>query len=363
MYFDPEPKSSKKDLFDFEKEYASLTGAIRRGDRLVALRGTRRTGKTSLLKVAYSEIDNPKTFIDGRVIEPKAGRILSILIESALNALAERFPDIRARELLKGIGVSALGVGLEVSLDTKLKTLQDIDKLLGTRKTRLTIMIDEVQKLKAGRVDGIIAHAYEHTKNIQFVMAGSEVQLVDEVLGERAESDLYGRPKTIIPIERLPGEKCIEFLRAGFAQKHRRIPDEACNMAVENFDGIIGWHTLFGYYALTSDFDSALKKVVEEGKKIVAEEINSFLAYRPGAKRRYLTVLRLLKNEQRWSDVKNALAAKEGRPVNDRLVSKYLGELEKYGFIIKTEAGYVSADPMASRAAEMLAGTRSILKR
>ncbi|MCD6330835.1 MAG: ATP-binding protein, partial [Thermoplasmata archaeon] len=71
MYFDPEPKSKKEDLYNFEKEYKALHNAIKRNERIIVIKGIRRTGKTSLMKVVYNELKNPKAFIDGRIIPPK----------------------------------------------------------------------------------------------------------------------------------------------------------------------------------------------------------------------------------------------------------------------------------------------------
>ncbi len=56
MYFDPEPKNKKEDLYNFEDEYEGLHSAIRRNERIIVIKGVRRTGKTSLMKVVYNEL-------------------------------------------------------------------------------------------------------------------------------------------------------------------------------------------------------------------------------------------------------------------------------------------------------------------
>jgi AAA+ ATPase superfamily predicted ATPase len=354
MYFETEPKSRKKDLFNYEEEYSKLKKAIECGDRIIALKGIRRIGKTSLLKVMYSEIKTPKIFIDGRIVEPNINSIFKHIIEGIILGISDAFIDMKARNLVKSLGISVLGMKMELDLERGSRSIQEIDKILKKKKTSMVIVIDEVQKLKLGKIDGIIAHLYEHTKNIQFVLAGSEIGLMDEVLGEESSSDLYGRPKTVIRIERLDNVKCKEFLAKGFSQMKKEVSADVYDLAVENFDGIIGWHTLFGYYALKEDPLTAKDRVVKEGKKIVASEIENFLSNRSSAKKRYLEVLAVLKNPQHWSDVRNYLIAKEKKNINDRMVSKYLNELKKHGFIIKREDRYVIADPMASKAVDYL---------
>lgn len=356
MYFDPEPKTERRDLFNYEEEYGKLKAALKRGDRIIALKGVRRVGKTSLLNVVYGEVGGPKLFLDGRVIEPRINSIFMHLIKGMVSAISESFLDLKARSIVRSLGISILDMNVEFNMETGSSSIAEIDKVLRKKKAGMVVVIDEVQKLKPARIDGVIAHIYEHTKNIQFVLAGSEVGLMDEVLGEEAASDLYGRPKTVVRLCGMEGGKCREFLKKGFSQEKKSVPDSVLEEAVGNFDGIIGWHTLFGYYAMREGCGAAMKKVLKEGRKIVAAELDSFLSVRGQARRRYLEVLSVLKNPQHWSDIKNYLSVKERKQVNDRMVSKYISELEKHGFIVRREGEYFVADPMTSGAVILLTG-------
>ena len=44
----------------------------------------------------------------------------------------------------------------------------------------------------------------------------------------------------------------------------------------------------------------------------------------------------------------------EGEKINDKTVSKYLAELEKFGFIVRDGNRYVLADPMLKKGVELL---------
>ncbi len=353
MYFDPEPKSKKEDLYNFEKEYKALHNAIKRNERIIVIKGIRRTGKTSLMKVVYNELKNPKAFIDGRIIPPKQKDIFNALLENSIIAITESFKDLKAKTLIKEIGIS-FGASIKFSLSTEIKNFEKIDKILQKKKEKLVIFIDEAQKLKAGNISGIIAHLFEHTKNIIIVIAGSEVGILETVIGEDAESDLYGRPKKLIELDRLEKKRAIEFLKIGFKQCNKKMDEKYILEAIKTFDGIIGWLTLFGYYSLTYNAEEAIEIVKKEGSKIVAKEIEHFLRFRKEAKNRYLKLLEALITPLRWIEVKRFLEAHEGKKINDKMVTKYLHELQKYGFIIHKDGKYSLADPMIKEAIILL---------
>jgi len=347
MYFDPEPKEKKEDLYNFEGEYRELHNSIKKGERIIVIKGIRRMGKTSLMKVVYNELKYPKIFIDGRVILPKQNEILNVLLQESVVALTENFIDLKLKNILKEITVTPFGMGATFSFSSGIKSFEKIGKILEKRRSKLVIFIDEAQKLKAGNISGIIAHLFEHTRHITVVLAGSEVGILDSIIGLDAESDLYGRPKKLIKLNRLRKKDAMEFLQLGFKQHKKEIKKGDIEKALEIFDGIIGWLTLFGYYSITHDVDNSLKIVKKEGRKITAKEIEHFLKFRKEAKRRYLKLLEALSTPLRWVEVKRFLEAQEGKKINDKMVSKYLHELEKYGFISRNEERkYLVADPM-----------------
>ena len=345
MYFDPEPKDKKEDLYNFEEEYEELYNAIKRKERIIVIKGVRRTGKTSLMKVVYNELKYPKTFIDGRIVPPKQKDIFNFLLENSIMAITESFTDLKVKKQIKEIGIS-FGASVKFSLSTEIKSFEKIDEILQKKKSRLVIFVDEAQKLKAGNISGIIAYLFEHTRNIIIVLAGSEVGILDAVIGRDAESDLYGRPKRVIELGRLKKENAVEFLKLGFKQCRKKTRKEDIMKAVETFDGIIGWLTLFGHYSKTNSMEKAIEMVKKEGGEITKKEIEHFLQFRKEAKRRYLKLLEALSTPLRWVEVKRFLEAHKGKKINDKMVAKYLHELQKYGFIIHKDGKYVIADPM-----------------
>jgi predicted AAA+ superfamily ATPase len=62
MLFSIKPKERRDELYDFEKELEELIKGIERSPITIVI-GMRRTGKTSLLKVALNELGNPYIYI------------------------------------------------------------------------------------------------------------------------------------------------------------------------------------------------------------------------------------------------------------------------------------------------------------
>jgi len=64
-------------------------------------------------------------------------------------------------------------------------------------------------------------------------------------------------------------------------------------------------------------------------------ELENFLSLRPQARARYLTILKLLINPLRWSEVRAGVSVKLKREVSDKQLTHYLKELIDYGLIEK----------------------------
>jgi hypothetical protein len=71
MLFDLEPKSSREDLFDFEAELNSVINGIK-NEKITVIKGLRRTGKTSLMKVSTSLVTHTFTWILGSQKGPRS---------------------------------------------------------------------------------------------------------------------------------------------------------------------------------------------------------------------------------------------------------------------------------------------------
>jgi AAA+ ATPase superfamily predicted ATPase len=354
MYFSLGPKERKEDFFNFEREYFELKNSIER-HRLIVIKGLRRTGKTSLIKILFNEIKHPKIFIDTREITELTPRGVN-------SFLREIFLDYLKREkILKAIlsYIESIEFGVKITLKKERpilsRLLREIDEELGKRKEKMVIFIDEAQVLKEVGFDRFLAFIYDNLKNFVVVLAGSEIGLLDELIGVESGAPLYGRVKKIIEIERLSKENSILLMKEGFRQARKKVRAEEIEECIERLDGVIGWLTMYGYYALEEGHESALNKTIKEGAKIVASELNKFLSKREIARERYITILSILSHgPQTWSRIKEGLELKEKKRISEGRFSSLISTLLDYGFIIKVDGEYKLADPLISEALKLL---------
>jgi hypothetical protein len=355
MYFAPGVKTSKKDFFNFEPELDALIRELKSEEtRMVVIKGVRRTGKSSLLRVGLAELKAPSLFMDAREFGPFSPDLLYELMADSLSRLVARHRVLR--ELLGRIeGVSVAGVRIDIVRRKRpvlVRVLEELGKWGESRGEPVVLALDEAQEFRLfPKFDALLAHVYDYCRGIKLVLAGSEVGVLDEFLGKKKpKAPLFGRPYFEIEMRRLPEEKAEEFLREGFRQLGRRPNPSEISEAISTFDGIIGWLTSYGYHASRIGHRRAVDRTIEEGTKLVREELEAFLAPRRQARARYLWILQMLASPKSWSEVKRGLAAKLGRVVSDKQLSHYLSELVGYGFAIQADRRYRLADPLVARA-------------
>jgi len=348
MYFAIEPKTTKKDLFNFDNEYRELKKAVvDPGDKLIVISGLRRTGKTSLMKVVYNETALPKIYIDTREIFPLTPQSVNQHFVSALFELAKRYN--LAEALLDQVKSLELGVKIELKQREHLlsSVLKSINLEMGKRKTQAVIFIDEAQKLKPTGIDDVFAYVYDNLPNVKIVLAGSEIGLLEDFLGREKDAPLFGRAKKLITLNRFSRENSIAFLQGGFKQADKEITTEEIENVVGEIDGLAGWLSMYGWYRLKTTREKALKTVKVEGSKIVAGELEAFLKGRQEARKRYLVILKGLSVKQmKWSEVKTYLEIEFKSTINDSHILNYVDNLVDYGFIEKRDNLYELTDPL-----------------
>jgi hypothetical protein len=344
LLFDERPKERREDLYDREKEIEELKRSI--GRPLILLTGIRRIGKTSVLRVALSELDIPYVLIDARSLRRNYSRSdLFRLIAQGLSGSLDKIKD-----LLMGIrGLRVMGVEVEVSWrgSDSLSLVELFDRL---NKKKIVIAIDEAQRLRGPRSSELkdaIAHAYDYDQNISFILTGSEVGLLYDFIGiEDSRSPLYGRYYVEVKLERLSREQSIDFLRKGFAQLNLRVSEEVLEVAYEHFDGIPGWLTFFGNAYARGEAD--IEKMKSIAVRTALEELRNMTRDNP---RRYGLVLRAIaEGRKTWSQVKEYLEEKEGTTISSSVLSNILRSLEDMSII----KNYEFLDPIYREACKLL---------
>ncbi len=345
MLFDVTPKERREDLFDYEEEYRQLTAGVRdERTPIVVLSGLRRTGKTSLLKIAFNECKTRKIYADARLVGNSESEVSAALLAEL--GKSDFFAKIIGRIDSVQLPISAVKLAFSSRGQRLVDVLSQVDKGGG-----VTVFIDEVQLLKPTGFDKLVAYCYDNLKNVKFVLSGSEVGVLDHFLGrDDAAAPLFGRAVEIVRLNPLAEGKSVLFLQAGLRQLRRRCDTEQLASVVRRLDGIPGWLTLFGWHVSKgSSFEEAVEKVFADGSALVRSEVEKFFSVRKEARKRYLLVLSFVAREPAsWIEVKEYLERKEKKSINDKQVAKYLESLADYGFIAKKDGKYQLPDPVLS---------------
>ncbi len=351
MYFDPLPKTERKDLFGAGYALSTLVNALDDPfTRMVVIKGLRRTGKTSLLNVALKESKTDFVKIDVRE-SPYFDKIgfMKFLVEK----IREKIDEPLLQRIMKSIvgleiGYKDLSLGLLFSKENFSGIFfERLDDELNKKKKNIILAFDEIQLLKEIKFDYLLASIFDNYKNIKLVLTGSEIGLIDKFLGKKDyDAPLFGRAYLEIDSKRLREEESAAFIQEGMKQLNKGLSFEELQETIENLDGVMGWLTHYGWLRYKGlSHQSALSKTKEEGKEMVRKEIHSFLQNRK-AKDRYLQILRVVaKGNETWKAVKLAMR-KEKATFSDSQLNSYLTELIDYGFLDKTEGKYYLSDPI-----------------
>jgi len=369
LYFDPAPKTKRKDLYNFDEELRKFIEAIKGSDRLILVTGLRRTGKTSLVftglnmcRAVYAYLDGSK--FSGRPVISRKDFIT--LLQAELNDLVKNLGwRKRIKKILSGInGVEVSSSGIKLTWGRNLSEAVDVGYLLKSfgdlaaeDGKKFVLVLDEAQefgKLGGYNLLGELHFLYERAENVKVVVTGSQFGFLHRFLKlDDPSSPLYGRMYAEIKMGRLDREKSLEFLRKGFRQLGWMPDDEILNEVVDKVDGIIGWLVFIGHEANKHGRldKKLLKEALDEAAKLVARELENFLMYRSGARDRYLAILSMLsKSPARWSEIKSRLEALKGESISPKVVSNLLKNLQNANIIRKTEEGYEISDPLLKHA-------------
>jgi len=312
--------------------------------RMIVIKGLRRTGKSSLMRVALNETKVPHIFIDLRLSTPFTPDNFYQYFSKELGKFLKEKTLKKMLSRIKGVEIS--GFKLEFK-EKKINIIAEILEEIGkwAKDKQIVLAIDEAQDLRYMKgFDKILAHIYDYVKGIKILLAGSEVGLLDKILGiGDSTAPLFGRAFAEINLKKLSKEKSIEFLKAGFEQVGIKVSDEEINKAASILDGIIGWLTFYGYLR-TRGYSNALERTIDEGSKLIANEFKQFLNIRQIARKRYIEIMKTLIRPSRWSEVKRSLRIISN--ASDKQISNYLKELTYYGFIEKKDNLYFISDPL-----------------
>ncbi|MEM1538200.1 MAG: ATP-binding protein [Candidatus Nezhaarchaeales archaeon] len=358
LLFSPEPKRCKKDLYDFEGELNALKEYL--GQPLVVVTGLRRTGKTSLILTALEEFKVPYVFFDLRSAATSRRDLYALISHGLTGFLSKASKWGRLREvgtrflkLVRGISISGVTVELSWGRDRPLlsEVLKALNEVGEERGEKIVIVFDELQRASGHAsitLQNVIAYAYDHLRNLSFILSGSEMGVLYRFLKD-SEAPLYGRAYLEVKTRRLSREESIDFLSRGFEEVGFKINVDEVEEAVNRLNGIIGWLTYYGYSKVTRGKE--LEEIWSEAVETAKRELENFLGYR-ASKNRYRTVLKLLSQGVKdWKRLKISLENLEGKNLSDRVLYDILHTLKKHAIIDEQKE---FQDPLMREAAKAL---------
>ncbi|ADN49830.1 AAA family ATPase [Vulcanisaeta distributa] len=340
MLFDLHPKESRDELFGRDEEVEYVKRQVRAGNWVV-IGGQRGIGKTSLMKVVLNELSREgfrAIYINARGVTTLRD-LLTILVNEVNRTRLRLRLNVSLNFIVGSAGIT-LSRGSRV-FNSLLELLLSIDE-------NTVIGLDEVQELSrvTGQFLRILGNVFMSNPRVSFIFTGSYVGLVKTLLKPNPESPLYGRPPVEVKLKPFNDELSREFLKRGF--RELGIQFNAFDTVIDRLDGVVGWLTLFGNYhgVRGLDVDEALRETINEGVKIMVNEIEHFLEDKAN-KALYLAILSALRVVNRWKDIKFAVTTRLGREFGDRELLNALNALINYNFVVKVREGeYRLADPI-----------------
>ncbi|GAF87402.1 unnamed protein product, partial [marine sediment metagenome] len=189
---------------------------------------------------------------------------------------------------------------------------------------------------------------------VSFILSGSEVGLVEEILGEDdSEHPLYGRNIIKIVMERLDKNRAMEFLNKGFEQINFKINPDDVEEAIKELGGLIGWLTLYGYEKGIMKNKDALGKTTEVAARIAGTELAHFFK-KTKNKKLYISILRNASGGITWTELKERVKKDLGKQLNPSLLTFAIKRLMNYSFLEKKNNEYYLSDPLLLKASFLI---------
>lgn len=194
----------------------------------------RRYGKSSLLNYVMQENKVPSIWMDFLSVTSKED-VSEKIVKGAKQLLLQLSPELKkiqrqakslVRSLKPEISLGLLGQSISFQLGAETEVAIDemllqLDEYARREKKRAVIICDEFQQIAAlkqsAKIEAMIRHAVERSKNITYVFSGSNRHLLQEMFGESTRP-LYRlcQPMTI---ERIHEEDYLAFIRKAAKSK------------------------------------------------------------------------------------------------------------------------------------------------
>ncbi|MBR3454330.1 MAG: ATPase [Bacteroidaceae bacterium] len=240
----------KQYFCDREKESAQLVHHIVNG-RNITIMSERRLGKTGLIEHVFATClpSDYETFLIDIYTCKNLREMVYMLANEVFKKIAKRQPLLeRLLRIVRSIkttisydtitGLPEIGFGLgeihqpEVTLDEIFHYLETSDKLC-------IVAIDEFQKIasfKEDNIEALLRTKIQHLKNTQFIFAGSERHLMEDIFSDPARP--FYNSVVFMQLKPIDKRKYISFCQHLFSLYGKSLSDELVSHLYDCFQGI-----------------------------------------------------------------------------------------------------------------------------
>jgi len=348
--FDLKPKDSRADLYGRRDEIERIKDLIEHGSWVVLL-GPRMVGKTSIAKVASSDLPRQYTSVYLNLYGVNSSHALLQALAhgvSTSRTLFEKIKDVLRRTEEFSVGADSFSIKVASKPMTR---IGDIIAAIGSLKHNTVFILDEVQELSviSGHLLKLLANIFNTYNNITFIFTGSMIGLLRALLEPKSTSPLYGRTPARLYIRPFDELNSLKFLEQGFKGLGKHIEDSEINEAVNNLDGIPGWLTLYGNNAAIKKLshNKALEQTRKEATKIIKDELEHFLVDKDRSA--YIQALKVASYASAsWTEIRKGISMAKGTKANDLIVKTIIDNLVAVMYLVKDESTntYTVADPL-----------------
>ncbi|MBP1358337.1 MAG: ATP-binding protein [Sulfolobus sp.] len=380
MLFSTRPKEDRKDLYDREKEIEMIKDSINRKEWLAVL-GIKRIGKTSIVNVATKESNGIALQLNiMRLYDPKKKRYKrEDFMEIVLNSVNETIKRYTLGGRIIRFISNVLGIDQEVIVNYNLAKIRpklkkfriedltylfrELNDLARDNNKVLIIVFDEAQELLKVNMElsGVFHDIYEYCTNSVIIFTGSMIRLVEDVLSKfEYKEPLFGRYIRRVQVPKFTEEQSRDFLERGFEEEGISVSNEVISEAINEFDGIPGWLTLFGSefsFAVKHGVKPDIKLIKERAINEVKEETKNFLRSTQSIERYSAIILSLdrLGGKGTLNEITKVSSSILGEDIPEPRVYDMVNRLLNYGFVEKCDESYCLPKDKPSRVGEVLA--------
>lgn len=341
MYFDPRPKTSRRDLFLRDRELEELSNL---DVPLTLVLGPRRLGKTSLLRVFMNESDMSFIFTDCRSLVVSGTSVSNYhrLLMKQLNDLAKSKSSIlEAAKRIRGLKL----FGVELELDSKrsesflVESFNALNRWALKEDKILYLVFDEAQLLRHFKRNGgldfneLFSYIYDNLTGLRIVLTGSEVGVLEDFIGlDDSSSPLYGRYVKRLYLSRFTRKESEEFLEKGFDEVRMEASAETLRDAVDTLDGIVGWLVFFGRVCIDAKRvdRKSIELTLEKAEIILNDELSNLKRNST----RYISVLKAIAfGSKGWKEIKTATEIIESNNLTDTAFNRILNRLIELSYV------------------------------